>query len=291
MNRNWWMDPGRLPKCFCNRAVVHCLLLGSSTPEKQSFSLWLMPHSRILQDHNPQVPHLFHLLPLWISQSSLHINLTWLFLRLNVSLQRYTIISWDLPLLQFLLWIPSNLSISLITRCVPVCPGDISQTDLSPANPFSRLIYHLQTLLFWKLSWLGYYCIWPTYLQLNALPKGGLGSKNESRAFTVLHLGSWHMQSKGCIGDTWVTHYTVASCEACGWWCLSKPCFPYTVLILVIPWYLFLQNFMVLEVSPLSSLLRTLHPKCLFLPTSSYGRCNIAFLYHYLGSWLKLFIA
>jgi len=32
--------------------------------------------------------------------------------------------------------------------------------------------------------------MWSTYLQLNALPKGELGSKNESRAFTALHLGS-----------------------------------------------------------------------------------------------------
>ena len=137
MNRNWWMDPRRLPKYFCNRAVVHCLLLGSSTPEKQSFSLWLMPHSRILQDHNPQVPHLFHLLPLWISQSSLHIKPTWLFLRLNISLQRYTIIS----------SLETFLSSSFSSESPPISPYPLLLgVSQFAQETFPRPIYHLQTL-------------------------------------------------------------------------------------------------------------------------------------------------
>ena len=89
---------------------------------------------------------------------------------------------------------------------------------------------------------------------------------------------------------TWVIHPAVASCGACGWWHPSEPCPPCTVLVLVVLWHLFLQNFTVFEFSPLSSLSRTLSSRMLSysFQRAATGRCSHAFLCHYLGSGLKI---
>lgn len=96
--------------------------------------------------------------------------------------------------------------------------------------------------------------------------------------------------SQGDALVTWVTHPTIASCEAGGWWHPAEPCPPRTALVLVVLWHLFLHNFMVFEFSPLSSLSRTLSSKMLSysFQRAAIGRCNHAFLCHYLGSWWKI---